>query len=104
MSVDATVPDDDPPGAQLERTMLSWRRTTVSFTVVALLLARLAVVQAPRPVALVAVAAIGLTWAGAIHLTRMRIRSLTLPVRRTLPLIVTLILLYCVTGTLLLVS
>ena len=95
---------DAPLETQLERTVLSWRRTTVSFTAVALLLARLAAVQAARPVAVVAVAIIGLTWAGAVHLTRMRIRSLTLPVRRTLPLIVTLILLYCVTGTLLLVS
>ena len=95
--------DDGPPETQLERTMLSWRRTTVSFTAAALLLARLAAVQAPRPLALVAVA-IGLTWAGAIHLIRMRIRALTLPVRHTLPLVVTLTLLYCVTGTLLLVS
>jgi hypothetical protein len=102
--VSPPVSDDGPPGAQLERTMLSWRRTTVSFTAVALLLARLAVLEAPRPLAVVAVAAIGLTWAGAIHLVRMRIRSLTLPVRRTLPLVVTLTLLYCATGTLLLVS
>jgi hypothetical protein len=97
-------PPDGPLETQLERTVLSWRRTTVSFTAVALLLARLAAVQASRPVAVVAVAAIGLTWAGAIHLTRLRVRSLTRPVRRTLPLIVALILLYCVTGTLLLVS
>ncbi|MET7421601.1 DUF202 domain-containing protein [Dactylosporangium sp. NPDC005555] len=96
--------EDGPPGAQLERTMLSWRRTSVSFTAVALLLARLAAVEAPRPVALVAVAAVGLTWAAAIHLIRMRIVGLTRPVRRTLPLVVTLILLYSVTGTLLLVS
>ncbi|MEV4512437.1 DUF202 domain-containing protein [Dactylosporangium sp. NPDC049525] len=99
-----TRDDDTPLDTQLERTVLSWRRTTVSFTVMALLLARLAVLQTPRPVALVAVAAVGLTWAGAIHLARVRIRSITRPVRRTLPLIVTLILLYCVTGTLLLVS
>ncbi|MEV0566902.1 DUF202 domain-containing protein [Dactylosporangium sp. NPDC050588] len=96
--------DDGPPGAQLERTMLSWRRTTVSFTAVALLLARFAVIEAPRPVALAAVAAVGLTWAVAIHLIRMRIAGLTRPVRRTLPLVVTLILLYSLTGTLLLVS
>lgn len=84
--------------------MLSWRRTSVSFTAVALLLARLAVIETPRPVATVAVAAVGLLWAGAIQLTRLRIRSITRPVRRTLPLTVTLILLYCVMGTLLLVS
>lgn len=98
------VPGQDPPGAQLERTVLSWRRTSVSFTAVALLLARLAVLESPRPVALVAVAAVGLTWAGAIHLIRMRIAAITRPVRRALPLTVTLILLYSVTGTLLLVS
>lgn len=99
-----TAPRNDPPGAQLERTLLSWRRTGVSFTVVALLLARLAVSEAPRSAVLPVVAAVGLTWAGAIHLTRVRIRSLTRPVRHTLPLVVALILLYCVMGTLLLVS
>jgi uncharacterized membrane protein YidH (DUF202 family) len=102
--VNGPVGEDAPLETQLERTMLSWRRTSVSFTAVALLLARLAVIQAPRPLALLAVATVGLTWAGAMHLTRTRIGALTRPVRRTLPLIVTLILLYCVTGTLLLVS
>ena len=95
---------DGPPGAQLERTMLSWRRTSVSFTVVALLLARLAVIEAPRPVAVVAVATVRLTWAGAVHLIRMRISAIRRPVRRILPLVVTQYSRMSVTGTLLLVS
>ena len=91
-------------GAQLERTALSWRRTLVSFTIVALLLARLAATEAPRPVAVLAILAVGLLWAGAVHAVRLRIRSLAVPAGRTLPLVVGLVVLYGTMGTLLLVS
>jgi hypothetical protein len=93
-----------PPGAQLERTQLSWRRTLVSMTVVALLLARLAAVHlAPVPAAC-AVAVAGLVWAATVGITLRRIRAIATPVRRELPSLVALILLYCAMGTLLLMS
>ncbi|MER7003988.1 DUF202 domain-containing protein [Dactylosporangium sp. NPDC000555] len=94
-----------PSGAQLERTYLSWRRTLVSFTVMALLLARLAAVHLePTMPAAWALAAVALGWAAAVWLTLRRIRDLTTPIGRTLPSLVALILVYCVMGTLLLMS
>ncbi|GAA2598296.1 hypothetical protein GCM10010399_31210 [Dactylosporangium fulvum] len=94
----------NPDGAQIERTVLSWRRTLVSLTVVALLLARLAATHTSPPVTIWALAAIALVWAGSVALTRRRTRRIATPIGRTLPALVVLILLYCVTGTLLLVS
>jgi hypothetical protein len=93
-----------PRGAQLERTTLSWRRTLVSVTVVALLLARLAAVHLQPMPAACALVAVGLVWAAAVELVRRRVRGIATPIGRSLPLLVTLILLYCVMGTLLLVS
>jgi hypothetical protein len=93
-----------PPGAQLERTLLSWRRTLVSLTAVALLLARLAAVHLRGTPAALALAAVALVWAAAVWLTGRRLRALTTPVGRTVPALVTLILLYCAMATLLLMS
>jgi uncharacterized membrane protein YidH (DUF202 family) len=93
-----------PPGAQLERTQLSWRRTLVSATAVALLLARLAAVHLKSVAAACALLAVGLIWAAVVGLTRRRIRSVATPIGRQLPSLVALILLYCVMGTLLLMS
>ncbi|GAA0721309.1 DUF202 domain-containing protein [Dactylosporangium roseum] len=94
----------NPDGAQIERTILSWRRTLISLTVVALLLARMAVTHTAPPVSTWALAAIALVWAGMVALTRRRTRRIPTPIGRSLPALVVLILLYCVTGTLLLVS
>ena len=88
----------------LERTVLSWRRTLVSMTVIALLLGRLAAIHAGPLVAAFALAVIGLGWAAALLLIRRRIRRITTPITRALPLLAALILLYCAMGTLLLVS
>ncbi|HTJ32610.1 MAG TPA: DUF202 domain-containing protein [Dactylosporangium sp.] len=93
-----------PPGAQIERTQLSWRRTLVSVTAVALLLARLSAVHLKGLPAAAALAAVALVWAAAVWLTRRRVRDVTTPVGRTLPALVTLILLYCAMATLLLMS
>ncbi|MGI5244821.1 DUF202 domain-containing protein [Dactylosporangium sp. CA-139066] len=93
-----------PPGAQLERTQLSWRRTLISVTVVALLLARLAAVHLTGAPAAAALAAVALIWAAVVWLVRRRLTSVTTPVGRSLPALVTLILLYCVMATLLLMS
>ncbi|WP_433614024.1 DUF202 domain-containing protein [Dactylosporangium sp. CA-139114] len=95
---------DTPPGAQLERTQLSWRRTLVSVTAVALLLARLAAVHLRDLAAACALAAVGLVWAAAVALALRRMRSVATPIGRELPWMVALILLYCAMGTLLLVS
>ncbi|WP_433216045.1 DUF202 domain-containing protein [Dactylosporangium sp. CS-047395] len=93
-----------PPGAQIERTQLSWRRTLVSVTAVALLLARLVAVHLPPVPAACAVAAVGLVWAAAVRLVRHRMRTVATPIGRELPVLVGLILLYCAMGTLLLMS
>ncbi|WP_426510529.1 DUF202 domain-containing protein [Dactylosporangium sp. McL0621] len=92
------------PGLQVERTQLSWRRTLVSLTAVALLLARLAAVHLTPGRAAWAIAAVGLVWAAAAGLVRRRMRSVVTPIGRELPALITLILLYCAMGTLLLMS
>ncbi|MFI5907104.1 DUF202 domain-containing protein [Dactylosporangium sp. NPDC051541] len=89
---------------QPERTQLSWRRTLVSMTVVALLLARLAAVHLETMTAGLVVATTGLTWAAAVRVSRRRMNRMTTPVGRELPALAGLILLYCAMGTLLLVS
>ncbi|MEV8513079.1 DUF202 domain-containing protein [Dactylosporangium sp. NPDC051484] len=96
---------EPPSGAQVERTYLSWRRTLVSFTAIALLLARLVAVHLePTMPAAWALSAVALGWAAAVWLTHRRIRDLTTPIGRAVPSLVALILLYCVMGTLLLMS
>jgi hypothetical protein len=95
---------EPPPGASLERTALAWRRTLISVTAVALLLARLAAVQLRSVAAAGALVAVALIWAAAVRLTRRRIHAPVTPIGRCLPSMVALILLYCAMGTLLLMS
>ena len=92
------------PAAQVERTQLAWRRTLVSFTVVALLLARLAAVHLGNLAAACALAAVGLGWAAVVIITRRRTCDMVTPIGRSLPSLVALILVYCAMGTLLLMS
>jgi hypothetical protein len=98
------TPPAPPAGAQLERTHLAWRRTLISLTAVALLLARLAAVKLSPEQAPWALTAVALIWAGAVTLTRRRVSRVATPIGRSLPVLVGLILLYCAMGTLLLVS
>ncbi|MEV6931901.1 DUF202 domain-containing protein [Dactylosporangium sp. NPDC051485] len=91
-----------PPGAQRERTQLSWRRTLVSFSAVALLLGRLAAVHLDPTTAALALAAVALVWAAAVRLIMRRVRNVATPVGRSLAGLVGLILLYCAMATLLL--
>ncbi|GAA2348197.1 DUF202 domain-containing protein [Dactylosporangium salmoneum] len=95
---------EPPPGAQVERTQLSWRRTLVSFTAVALLLGRLAAVHLDPTTAASALAAVALIWAAAVWLILRRVRDVATPVGRSLAGLVALILLYCAMATLLLMS
>ncbi|GGM19365.1 DUF202 domain-containing protein [Dactylosporangium sucinum] len=91
-------------GAAHERTVLAWRRTLVSVTVVALLLGRLAVVELGAGPAAVALTATAVVWSAAVVVIQRRSARVATPIGRTLPAMVALILLYCVMGTLLLVS
>ncbi|WP_238008196.1 DUF202 domain-containing protein [Dactylosporangium sp. AC04546] len=92
------------PGAAHERTVLAWRRTLVSVTVVALLLGRLAAIELPMDEAAVVLAATAVVWSAFVLLTGRRSARVATPIGRTLPVMVALVLLYCAMGTLLLVS
>ena len=78
--------------------------TMVSTCAVTLLLGRLVAVRVTPSVAVYVLTAIGLLWAATMALILRRMRRVRTPVGRTLPMLVMLILLYCVMGTLLLVS
>jgi uncharacterized membrane protein YidH (DUF202 family) len=71
-------PVDPPPGASRERTQLSWRRTALTATVVALLLVRVA-----GPTALGALAVPG--WLVALAVARRRTRALAAAARSAGP-------------------
>lgn len=62
-----------PPGAAPERTQLAWRRTALSGTVVALLIARLAFRDGDAPLHLVLGALALVPFAGLLLVTRLRL-------------------------------
>lgn len=73
------------PGLQPERTLLAWRRTTLTFTVVALLGARQAVQNEASSLSHAAIALSALAWLGYLAVGRMRIRTVCeTPAPRTL--------------------
>ncbi|MGW6461042.1 DUF202 domain-containing protein [Streptomyces sp. NPDC055078] len=64
------------PGLQPERTRLAWRRTTLAFTVVTVLAARLVVTGTGHAVTVVAVALSALVWLGFLWVAHRRVRAL----------------------------
>lgn len=62
-----------PPGAATERTQLAWRRTALSGTVVALLIARLAFRNGDAPLHLVLGGLALVPFAGLLLVTRLRL-------------------------------
>ncbi|MEU2659426.1 DUF202 domain-containing protein [Streptomyces sp. NPDC007325] len=67
------------PGLQPERTRLAWRRTTLSWTVVAVLAIKLALIDGATAAGLTGLALAALLWIGFLAVTHRRIRSLDTP-------------------------
>jgi hypothetical protein len=70
-----------PPDSAVERTRLSWRRTTLAGTAVMTLMIRLALLHDNRTVALATSALGALCWAALLIMVQRRIRSLGRPGR-----------------------
>ncbi|MEU2769550.1 DUF202 domain-containing protein [Streptomyces diastaticus] len=64
------------PGLQPERTRLAWRRTALSFTVVAVLATRAAVHRSGGAASVLSLAACFLLWLGFVALAHRRVRAL----------------------------
>ncbi|MBD0712188.1 MULTISPECIES: DUF202 domain-containing protein [unclassified Streptomyces] len=65
------------PGLQPERTRLAWRRTTLSFTVVAVLAVKVGIQDGTTPLAMTGLALSALVWIGFLAVAHRRIRSLS---------------------------
>jgi Domain of unknown function (DUF202) len=68
--------DQQPPGLQAERTRLSWRRTTLAATAVALLAVTAGLMDRPTPVGLAAAALLALAWLAILIVAQRRIDAL----------------------------
>ncbi|MFE6227412.1 MULTISPECIES: DUF202 domain-containing protein [unclassified Streptomyces] len=75
MSGDGTAAARD-PGLQPERTRLAWRRTTLSWTVVAVLGVKLALLDGATALGVTGLALAALLWVGFLAVAHRRIRSL----------------------------
>ncbi|GAA3378199.1 DUF202 domain-containing protein [Streptomyces sannanensis] len=67
------------PGLQPERTRLAWRRTTLAFTVVAVLAGRQAVQFGVTAPGLMGLALTALAWLGFLGVAHLRIQQLSTP-------------------------
>jgi len=65
-----------PPGLSAERTRLSWRRTTLAATAVALLAVSAAIVDRPTPLGLAAAALLAWAWLAILVIAHRRIGAL----------------------------
>ncbi|TQK43522.1 uncharacterized protein DUF202 [Streptomyces sp. SLBN-118] len=80
-----TAASERDPGLQPERTRLAWRRTTLAFTVAAVLAARLVAGGDLSAAGLVAAACSALVWLSFLRVAHWRLRELgTGPRPRTL--------------------
>ncbi|MGW6393674.1 DUF202 domain-containing protein [Streptomyces sp. NPDC055103] len=73
----APDPEARDPGLQPERTRLAWRRTTLSWTVVAVLAVKLALREDTTARGLAALALSALVWIGFLAVAHGRIHSLS---------------------------
>jgi hypothetical protein len=67
----------DPPPAAIERTRLSWRRTTLSASAVLVLAATRVITAGAAPLAAAACAVMALVWLAILVLSHRRIRTLS---------------------------
>jgi uncharacterized membrane protein YidH (DUF202 family) len=86
------MPSADSSGAP-ERTRLSWRRTSLSTTMVGVLLVRLALLHGHRLVAITVAALAGLCW--VISLVAIQLRMRQLPSTLTSPAVLLLMTAVC---------
>jgi uncharacterized membrane protein YidH (DUF202 family) len=77
------------PGGAPERTRLSWRRTSLTLTVAAILLLRLALMHANRALAITVAALAALAWVVALALIHARVRALPATLSSATPLVLT---------------
>ncbi|MEV7415712.1 DUF202 domain-containing protein [Streptomyces sp. NPDC089919] len=73
------APGGRDPGLQPERTRLAWRRTTLTWTAVAVLAVKQALHGSGSPAELAGTAFIALLWAGFLYVSHRRIQALAAP-------------------------
>ena len=82
------TPEED-AGLAVERTRLSWRRTSLTLTVAVILLLRLALQHHNRTLAIVVSALTALGWVMALILIHSRVRALPATLTSARPLVLT---------------